>query len=63
MTKFEVTYECPNPKCRYQDRLVIDAQSKAAAWKTTSTPCPAHELSGDREPVRVEETIAHNRGV
>jgi len=55
MPKFKVTYECPNPKCRYQDTLEIDAPSKATAWKTASAPCPAHELSGDMQPVRVEE--------
>jgi hypothetical protein len=55
MARFKVTYECPNPKCRYQDIREIDAPSKAAAWKTCWAPCPAHELSGDMEPVRVEE--------
>lgn len=55
MAKFKVTYECPNPKCRYQDTLEIDALTKAAAWKTASAPCPAHELSGDMQPVQVEE--------
>jgi len=55
MPKFRVTYECSNPKCRYQDTLEIDAPSKAAARKTASAPCPAHELSGDMQPVRVEE--------
>ena len=55
MTKFKVTYECPNPDCRYQDTLEIDALSKAAAWKTASAPCPSHELSGDMQPIRVQE--------
>lgn len=55
MPKFRVTYECPNPKCRKQDTLEIEAPTTAAAWKTASAPCPAHELSGDTQPVRVEE--------
>lgn len=47
MPKFSVTYECPNPKCGYTDTLTVDTPTIAAAWKTASTPCPAHELSGD----------------
>ena len=60
MAKFKVTYGCPNPKCRYQDTLEIDASSKAEAWKSCSAPCPAHELSGDMQPVDVEEVKRRN---
>jgi hypothetical protein len=55
MAKFRVTYECPNPKCRYQETLVIDAPTKAQAWGSASVPCSAHELSGNMRPVKVEE--------
>ena len=55
MTRFRVTYECPNSQCGYRDTLEIEAPSEAAAWQTSSVPCPAHELSGDMRPVRVEE--------
>jgi hypothetical protein len=55
MPKYAVTYECQNENCGYQDTLEIEAKSKAAAWKTASAPCPAHEESGDMLPVKVRE--------
>ena len=55
MPKFEVTYECQNENCKYQDVLEIEAISKAAAWKTASVPCPSHEMTGDMLPVKVKE--------
>jgi len=55
MKRYEVTYECQNEKCKYHDTLEIEAISKAAAWKTASAPCPAHELLGDMLPVNVKE--------
>ena len=55
MTKFKITYQCPNPNCGYQDTADIEARSEAAAWKTRWTPCPADELSGDMSPTTVKE--------
>ena len=55
MPKYKVTYECQNEKCRYQETLEIEEISKAAAWKTSSAPCPAHEELGDMLPVKVIE--------
>lgn len=55
MPKYRVTYRCENEKCQYGETVDIEANSKAAAWKTAYTLCPAHEELGDRLPAKVEE--------
>jgi hypothetical protein len=35
--------------------LAKSSSDESTAWKNASAPCPAHETSGDMQPVRVEE--------